>query len=79
MPMPWPTILLCASAAREPCSNELSQPQFGLGMRAVLIPLVIHIFNRSRFKVVNWGAMHLLESVIRVNRKQVQLEQLILL
>ena len=50
-----------------------------LGCAAVLIPLVIHIFNRSRFKVVNWGAMHLLESVIRVNRKQVQLEQLILL
>ncbi len=50
-----------------------------LGGAAVLIPLIIHIFNRSRFKIVNWGAMHLLESVIRVNRKQVQLEQLILL
>lgn len=50
-----------------------------LGAIAVLIPLLIHIFNRSRFKIVNWGAMHLLESVIRVNRKQVQLEQLILL
>ena len=49
-----------------------------LGSAAVLIPLVIHIFNRSRFKVVNWGAMHLLESVIQVS-KQVQLEQLILL
>jgi hypothetical protein len=50
-----------------------------MGAAAVLVPLIIHIFNRSRFKVVNWGAMHLLESVIRVNRKQVQLEQLILL
>ncbi|MBN38827.1 MAG: hypothetical protein CMI29_10235 [Opitutae bacterium] len=50
-----------------------------LGAAAVLVPLIIHLFNRSRFKVVNWGAMHLLESVIRVNRKQVQLEQLILL
>ena len=40
-----------------------------LGAAAVLVPLIIHIFNRSRFKVVNWGAMHLLEAVIRVSRK----------
>ena len=45
-----------------------------LGVAALAVPLIIHIFNRSRFKIVNWGAMHLLESVIRVNRKQVQLE-----
>ena len=50
-----------------------------LGAAAFLIPLLIHIFNRSRFRVVQWGAMHLLESVLRVNRKQVQLEQIILL
>lgn len=49
------------------------------GAAAVVIPLLIHIFNRSRFKVVNWGAMHLLESVLRINRRQVQLEQIILL
>jgi hypothetical protein len=49
------------------------------GAAAFAIPLLIHIFNRSRFKVVTWGAMHLLESVLRVNRKQVQLEQIILL
>ncbi len=49
------------------------------GAAAVVIPVLIHIFNRSRFKIVNWGAMHLLESVLRVNRRQVQLEQIILL
>ncbi|MGE4550466.1 MAG: BatA domain-containing protein [Opitutales bacterium] len=49
------------------------------GAAAVVIPLLIHIFNRSRFKIVNWGAMHLLESVLRVNRRQVRLEQIILL
>ena len=48
-----------------------------LGAAAFLIPLLIHIFNRSRFRVVQWGAMHLLESVLRVSRKQVQLEQII--
>ncbi|MFP6887899.1 MAG: BatA domain-containing protein [Opitutales bacterium] len=49
------------------------------GAAAFLIPLIIHIFNRSRFQIITWGAMHLLESVLRVNRKQVQLEQIILL
>ena len=50
-----------------------------LGTLAALIPLVIHLFNRSRFKVIKWGATHLLESVLRKNRKQIQLEQWIIL
>ena len=49
------------------------------GAIAALVPLLIHLLNRSRFKVVAWGAIHLLESVLRKNRKQVQLEQIILL
>jgi len=49
------------------------------GAAAFLIPLVIHILNRSRFKTVEWGAMHLLESVIKVNHKRFRLDQLILL
>ncbi len=49
------------------------------GAAALLIPLVIHILNRSRFRTVQWGAMHLLEAVINVNHKRFQLEQWILL
>ncbi len=49
------------------------------GAIAALVPLIIHLFNRSRFKVVAWGAIHLLESVLRKNRRQVELEQIILL
>ena len=49
------------------------------GAIAALVPLLIHLFNRSRFKVVAWGAIHLLESVLRKNRRQIQLEQIILL
>ena len=49
------------------------------GAAAFLIPLVIHILNRSRFKTVEWGAMHLLESVIKVNHKRFQIDQIILL
>lgn len=49
------------------------------GTAACLVPLIIHILNRSRFQTIDWGAMHLLESVIKVNHKRFQIEQLILL
>ena len=49
------------------------------GALAFAIPLFIHIFNRSRFRTVQWGAMHLLESVIKVNHRRFRIDQLILL
>ena len=49
------------------------------GLAAGAIPLIIHLFHKSRFKVVNWGAMHLLEAVLRTNQKRVKVEQWILL
>ena len=49
------------------------------GAAAFLVPLLIHIFNKSKFRKIEWGAMHLLETVIRVNRKRIQIEQIILL
>ena len=49
------------------------------GVAALAIPILIHLFHKSRFKVVKWGAMHLLEAVIRKNQRRVQLEQWILL
>lgn len=49
------------------------------GAAAAAVPLILHILNRSRFKRVEWGAMHLLESVIRVNHKRFQFEQWLLL
>lgn len=54
-------------------------PALAFGALAAVIPLVIHLLNRSRYRVVKWGAMHLLDSVVRVNRRRVRLEQLILL
>ena len=50
-----------------------------LGAFTAVVPLAIHLFNRSRFKIVKWGATHLLESVLHKNRKQIQLEQWIIL
>jgi hypothetical protein len=54
-------------------------PALAFGALAAVIPLVIHLLNRSRYRVVKWGAMHLLDSVVRINRRRVRLEQLILL
>lgn len=50
-----------------------------IGAAAFLIPLVIHILNRRRFRAVEWGAMHLVESIIKVNQRWFQFEQWILL
>ena len=49
------------------------------GAAALAIPIIIHLFHKSRFKVVKWGAMHLLEMVIRTNQRRVRMEQWILL
>jgi hypothetical protein len=50
-----------------------------LGSLAFTIPLAIHLFFRSRFRVVEWGAMFLLDGAIRVNHRQSQLRQILLL
>ena len=49
------------------------------GTLALAIPIIIHLFHKSRFKVVKWGAMHLLEAVLRTNQRRVKIEQWILL
>ena len=41
-------------------------PALAWGACAAAIPLILHILNRSRFRRVEWGAMHLLESVVKV-------------
>ncbi len=49
----------------------------GLGLASV--PIIIHILNRRRFKVMEWAAMDfLLQAAVR-NRKRVRLENLLLL
>lgn len=50
-----------------------------LGAMALAIPLTIHLLFRSRFTTVDWGAMHLLDSVVRINRKRLQWMHLLLL
>jgi hypothetical protein len=54
-------------------------PLLAFGALAFLIPLIIHLLNKRRFKTVYWGAVHLLEDIIRKNNKRLNLEQLLLL
>ncbi len=49
------------------------------GLGAASIPFIIYLFNRSRFKTERWGAMHLLDSAMAVNRRRVRIEQLLLI
>lgn len=50
-----------------------------LGALAFTVPLAIHLLFRSRFRTVDWGAMHLLADVARINRRRLQLMNLLLL
>ena len=49
------------------------------GLAAAAIPLILHLLNRRRFRVVRWGAMPFLEHLLRTNRRRLRLEQILLL
>lgn len=49
------------------------------GVAALAVPLVIHLFHRSRPKHIYWGAMHLLEEALLENKRRLNLENLLLL
>lgn len=45
----------------------------------VAIPIIIHLLNRRRFRVVTWAAMRFLLNAERKNSRRMRLEQIILL
>lgn len=49
------------------------------GAIAATGPVVIHLLNRRRFRVVRWGAMDFLREAIRRNRRILELRDLLLL
>ena len=51
----------------------------GLGILAIASPIIIHLLNRRRFKIVDWAAMDFLLNANKKNRKRIQLENIILL
>src|SRR5262245_37361989 len=46
---------------------------------AVAVPIIIHLLNRRRFRVVVWAAMRFLLAAERKNAKKMRIEQFILL
>jgi hypothetical protein len=46
---------------------------------AVSVPIIIHLLNRRRFKIVTWAAMRFLLNAQRKNSRRMRLEQIILL
>ncbi len=49
----------------------------GLGL--ISIPILIHIFNRRRYKIVSWAAMDFLLNAMKKNRRRLKFEQWLLL
>src|SRR5438477_10061953 len=48
------------------------------GLAAVVIPPVIHLLNRRRYNVVDWGAMQFLQ-ISETTRRRLLIEELLLL
>ncbi len=52
---------------------------FWTGLGLVSLPIIIHLLNRRRFRVLDWAAMRFLLDSIRKNRRRLRIEELILL
>src|SRR5262245_36787448 len=52
---------------------------FVAGVLAVLLPILIHLLNKRKFRVVDWAAMDFLLDADKKNRRRIRLENLILL
>ena len=50
-----------------------------LGLPAVAIPIIIHILNRRRATVVDWGAMKFLEESLASRNRRILIEEILLM
>ena len=50
-----------------------------LGLAGVAIPIIIHLLNRSRSRVVDWGAMRFLEASLASRSRRILIEEVLLL
>src|SRR4051794_22403802 len=58
---------------------SLLNPLLIWGTALGVIPIIIHLLNRRRFRRVEWAPMRYLKLTIQRNRRRIQIEQLILL
>src|ERR1700704_6448402 len=49
-----------------------------IGLTGVTIPIIIHLLNRRRYDVVDWGAMQFLQ-ISETTRRRLLIEELVLL
>src|ERR687888_366611 len=56
----------------------LLNPWMLLGLPVLAIPPIIHLLNRRRYQVVDWGAMQFLQ-VSEVTRRRLLIEELLLM
>jgi hypothetical protein len=76
---PWlKLVLLDAVSNREVGMFWFVAPWLLLGLVALAIPPIIHLLNRRRFDVVDWGAMQFLQ-ISEKTRRRLLLEELLLM
>src|SRR5215468_859478 len=56
----------------------LHSPWMLLGLAVLVIPPIIHLLNRRRYDVVDWGAMRFLQ-ISEVTRRRLMIEELLLM
>jgi hypothetical protein len=72
--------MLSAFTTTFPLAAAFVTPWFAwAGAGLASIPIIIHILNRRRFKVVRWAAMEYLLQAMRKNRRRIKFEQWLLL
>jgi len=49
------------------------------GLGAVAVPIVIHLLNRSRARIVEWGAMRFLEASLASRSRRILIEEIVLM
>ena len=54
-------------------------PLMLIGLAAVSIPIIIHLFFRSRFRIVPWGAMKFLLTSIEQTSRRLKFQEILLL
>ena len=54
------------------------QPLMLFGLAALAVPIIIHLLNRRRYEVVDWGAMRFLQ-MSKVTRRRLFLEEILLM
>lgn len=75
-----PTLVGQMEAVTSWLSGFATNPWMAIGGAiAISVPIIIHLLNKRKFKIVDWAAMEFLLDAEKKNRRRVRLENLILL